>query len=174
MDLRSRGLSLVELLVALGITALLLLVSVPGLGRLRAEWVVRGTASQVLAGLHLARRTALATGQSVTLCPSPDGRSCGFPARNWILFANLPGGTDARRETSETVLRQWQMPPRVHSAATRGYAAFQPQTSAASTVTFIFCHLGHAPARREVIVSQTGRPRISPGRPSTSGATSCP
>ncbi|HXR51051.1 MAG TPA: prepilin-type N-terminal cleavage/methylation domain-containing protein, partial [Steroidobacteraceae bacterium] len=56
---RCRGLSLVEMLVAMGIAATLLTLGVPSLSRLRADWTVRGAAAQILAGLQLARRTAL-------------------------------------------------------------------------------------------------------------------
>jgi type IV fimbrial biogenesis protein FimT len=173
---RSRygGLSLVELLVALGIAALLLSLSVPSLSRLRAEWLVRGAAGQILAGLQLARRVALARGQSVTLCPTVDGWRCGFPSRQWMLFANSGGGSDARREAGEPILRQWQLSPAVSISGTRGYAAFQPQTSAAATLTFVFCYGAWPQARRELVVSQTGRPRVSPDRPSTSADPSCP
>jgi type IV fimbrial biogenesis protein FimT len=166
---RCRGLSLVEMLVAVGIAAILLTLGLPSLSRLRADWTVRGAAAQVLAGLQLARRTALMTGQSVTLCPTTDGWRCGFPSRHWMLFANVEGGADARREAGEAVLRQWQLDPVVRISGTRGYAAFQPQTSAAATLTFVFCHGAQPQAGRALVVSQTGRPRVSPDRPSTCG-----
>lgn len=161
-----------ELLVALGIVALLLTLAVPSLSRLRAEWSVRGASAQILAGLQLARRMALMTGQSVTLCPTIDGMRCGFPSGQWMLFANTGGGSDARREAGEPVLRQWQLDSAIRVSGTRGYAAFQPQTSAAATLTFLFCHSVQPQARWTLVVSQTGRPRISPDRPSTSGRPS--
>jgi len=166
---RCRGLSLVEMLVAMGIAATLLTLGVPSLSRLRADWTVRGAAAQILAGLQLARRTALTMGQSVTLCPTIDGRRCGFPSRDWMLFANVDGGSDSRREAGEAVLRQWRLDPAVNVSGTRGYAAFQPQTSAAATLAFVFCHSAQPQAGRGLVVSQTGRPRISPDRPSTCG-----
>jgi len=170
---RWRGLSLVEMLVAMGIAAVLLTLGVPSLSGLRADWAVRGATAQVLAGLQLARRTALTTGQSVTLCPTTDGRRCGFPSRRWMLFANAEGGSDARRDAGEPVLRQWQLDAAVRVSGTRGYAAFQPQTSAAATLTFVFCHDARPQAGRSLVVSQTGRPRVSPGPPSTSGNPNC-
>jgi type IV fimbrial biogenesis protein FimT len=166
---RCRGLSLVEMLVAMGIVAILLTLGVPSLSWLRAEWAVRGAAGQVLAGLQLARRTALTVGQSTTLCPTSDGWHCGLPSRHWILFANSVGGSDARREAGEAILREWRLDPAVTVSGTRGFAAFQPQTSAAATLTFVFCHRARPQAGRALIVSQTGRPRVSPDRPSTCG-----
>jgi len=166
--------SLVELLLAMSIAAILLTLGLPALARLRADWAVRGAAGQLLAGLQLARRSALTTGQSVTLCPSADGLRCGFPSRQWILFANTAGGSDARHETGEAVLRRWTLDPAVTVSGTRGYAAYQPQTSAAATLTWIFCHRADARARRALVVSQTGRPRVSPDPPSTCGGQTDP
>ena len=156
-----------ELLLAMSIAAILLTLGLPALSRLRADWAVRGAAGQLLAGLQLARRSALTTGQSVTLCPSADGMRCGFPSRHWILFANSAGGSDARHEAGESILRRWALDPSVTVSGTRAYAAYQPQTSAAATLTWVFCHSADTEARRALVVSQTGRPRVSRDRPST-------
>jgi Tfp pilus assembly protein FimT len=114
-----------------------------------------------MAGMHLARRLALARGQSVTVCPSADGRRCGFDGTEWVLFANDPGGSEARREDDEQLLRRWQLPAGVVVSGSRGYAAFQPRPGAAATVTFEFGHAGSPEQVRKVVVSQTGRPRVA-------------
>jgi type IV fimbrial biogenesis protein FimT len=168
------GLSLVELLVALTIAAILLELAVPTLGRLRAQWAVRGAAGQILAGLQLARRTALTVGQSVTLCPTDDRQRCGLGSSEWMLFTNGPTGSDARREAGEPILREWRLAEGIEVSGTRGYAAYQAQTSAAATVTFSFCHRAHPGARSSLVVSQTGRPRIIRGLPSSASRPSCP
>lgn len=168
------GLSLVELLAALAIAAILLQLTVPSLGRLRAQWAVRGAAGQLLAGLQLARRTALTSGLSVTLCPTADRQRCGLGARDWMLFTNGPAGSDARREAGEVVLREWRLAEGIEVSGTRGYAAYQAQTSAAATVTFNFCHRAHPEARQSLVVSQTGRPRVIRDPPSTASHPSCP
>jgi type IV fimbrial biogenesis protein FimT len=158
--MRERGFTLTELLVALAIAALLLGLAAPGFGRQRANVAVRSAASQTMGALHLARRLALARGQSVTVCPSPDGRECGFEGKEWMLFANDAGGSDGRRDAGELVLRRWFLPAGVQTSGTRGYAAFQSRPGAAATVTFEFRHAGTPGAGRDVVVSQTGRPRL--------------
>lgn len=167
--MRSRGFTLSELLVALAIAALLLALAAPGFGRQRASAALRTASSQTMAALHLARRLALARGQSVTVCPSADGRTCGFPGPEWMLFANAAGGTDARREEDEPILRQWSTPAGVRVSGTRGYAAFQPRPGAAATVTFEFRHALVPVGVRSVVVSQTGRPRTEARPPMASG-----
>ena len=159
--LRTAGLTLTELLAALAIGAILLMLAVPVLSRQRAEAAVRVAADRTVAALHLAREQALATGRSQTVCPSADASRCGFGPPAWMLFENLPGGSDSRRETTEAVVQQWRLPQGVVVTGTRGYATYQPGTSAASTLTFDFCFSSVPAARRSVIVSQSGRARIT-------------
>jgi type IV fimbrial biogenesis protein FimT len=113
-----------------------------------------------MAALQLARRMALARGQSVTACPSADGVACGFGARQWVLFANASSGTDSRREAADELLHSWALPGGVTVSGTRGYAAFQPRPGAALTVTFRFCHPAAPASSFAIVVSQTGRPRV--------------
>jgi type IV fimbrial biogenesis protein FimT len=157
--MRERGFSLSELLVALAITALLLALAAPGFARQRGVAALRAASYETLAALQLARRMALARGQSVTVCPSADGVVCSFAGTEWLLFANVAGGTDSRREGADELLRRWTLPSGVVVSGTRGYAAFQPRPGAAVTVTFEFCHRA-APAALAIVVSQTGRPRV--------------
>lgn len=170
---RAAGFTLPELLTALAIAAILLALAVPSLSQQRASSAVQAAAGQTLSVLHLARRMALAQGQSVTACPSADGAACGFGGREWLLFANAASGSEARREPGEQVLRRWVLPPQVVVGGSRGYAAFQPRPGAAATVTFEFCHRAWPRFQRTVVVSQTGRPRLE--RPAIAPAgTTCP
>lgn len=161
--MRNRGFSLTELLVVMALAAVLLALAAPGFGTQRAAAAVRSAGSQTLAALHLARRLALARGQSVTVCPSADGTRCNFAGDEWLLFANLPGGSESRREDDEPLLRSWRLPAGVMVSGSRGYASFQPRPGAAATVTFEFRHRGAPALARSVIVSQTGRPRTGGG-----------
>jgi type IV fimbrial biogenesis protein FimT len=158
--MRDRGFTLAELLVAMLITALLLALTAPGFARQRGTAALRAASNQTLAALQLARRLALARGQSVTVCPSADGIACSFAGTEWLLFANASGGTDSRREAADELLQRWTLPAGVVASGTRGYAAFQPRPGAAITVTFEFCHRA-APASLAIVVSQSGRPRVS-------------
>lgn len=165
-----RGYSLVEMLVVVAITAVLAALAAPAWSHLQARTAVMGAAQQVMAGLALARRTALATGRSVTLCPTTDLHQCSFAGREWMVFINEPGGSLSRREAGETVLRRWPLPARVRTGGTRDHVWYLPQTRAAATTTFEFCHPGRAALRSQVVVSQTGRPRLSSADPSSTPA----
>jgi type IV fimbrial biogenesis protein FimT len=160
--MRERGFTLAELLVAIALGALLLALAAPAMSRQRGEAALRSASTRVLAALQLARREALARGHSVTACPTVDGVQCSLEGSDWLLFANLPGGTDGRRDPDDEILQRWSLPQGVLLGGTRGYAAFQPRAGAATTVTFNLCHASSA-SGIAIIVSQSGRPRVSRG-----------
>jgi type IV fimbrial biogenesis protein FimT len=165
--MRIRGFTLLELLCVLSIAAVLAALAAPSWRRPLANASVRTAASQALSGLALARRTALATGHTVTLCLTADLARCDLSGREWMLFSNEDGGSLGRREPGEALLRRWPLPREVRVSGSRAYAWYLPQPRAAATLTLNFCHPGLPAARRSVIVSQTGRPRVSfPALPS--------
>jgi Tfp pilus assembly protein FimT len=169
---RMGGITLTELLVALGITAILLMFAVPLLSRQRAEAAVNVATDRTMAALQLARQQALSSGHSLTVCPSADSARCDFGSSAWILFENLIGGSDARREPAEPLVQRWRLPEGVIVTGTRGYATYQPNTSAAATLSLEFC-FGTVPiARRSIIVSQTGRARVT-RPPANAAPTPC-
>lgn len=156
------GYSLAELLTVLAIVAVLAAIAVPGFNRQLAEARLRTSVQQTHSALYLARQLALSTGSSVTVCPTADRLRCSFGAADWMLFRNAPTGRIDRRETGEDLLRSWQLPTQIAVSGTRGYASFLPHLSAAATVTFDFCHSAAPRLLRSVVVSQTGRVRVTP------------
>jgi hypothetical protein len=92
-----------------------------------------------------------------------------------MLFMNQEGGLVSRRETGEVLLRRWPLPREVQVSGTRAYAWYLPQPRAAATLSLNFCHPAAPAARRSVIVSQTGRPRVIAGdHPSSPPPSRCP
>ncbi len=91
--MRHRGFTLLELLCVLAIGAVLMALAMPAWRRPLAAAAVRAAASQALSGLALARRTALASGEAVTLCLTADMTHCDLAGREWMLFRNQEGGS---------------------------------------------------------------------------------
>lgn len=171
----SRGFTLLEILCALAICAVLLALGMPALRRPLAAAAVRTATSQAMAGLALARRTALASGDTVTFCLTTDLVGCSLAGTQWMVFRNGPTGSAAVRESGEALVQRWPLPRDVEVTGTRAYAWYLPKTRAASTLTWNFCHAAAPEALRSLIVSQTGRPRLSaPARPSSPPPFRCP
>ena len=170
----ARGYSLAELLTVLAILAILATIAVPGFNHQLAEASLRTSVQQTQSALHLARQLALGTGSSITVCPTPDRLRCSFGPSQWMIFRNGATGRTDRRDTDEPLLRAWQLPARVVVSGSRGYASFLPQINAAATVTFNFCHSAAPALLRSVVVSQTGRVRVSrPSPASTAAPAAC-
>lgn len=169
------GFTLPELLACLAIVAILGAIAVPAYRTSAAQASLRAAGRLTVSSLHLARQKALTMGRAVTACPTHDGRSCSMGSSRWMMFAKGSGSPPGRLMEADTLIRTWELPARVEISGTRGYASFLPQTSAAATATFQLCHPDLPGRLQLIIVSQTGRVRLSQPRPASSPRPSgCP
>ncbi len=100
-----KGLTLLELLVFIAISALTLSLGVPSFVSIVQNARRTAGTNEFVSALHQARSGAIARGVQTTLCPSSDAADCDMTAEwdeGWILFVddNSDGGLDA----NETVL----------------------------------------------------------------------
>jgi type IV fimbrial biogenesis protein FimT len=97
---RQRGLTAFELVVALGICALLATLAVPGFAGLRRSAGLSAAANELIWALHLARSSAALRGLPVTVCLTRDEhlRSSARRRRAGVagVPARKPGGGPAR------------------------------------------------------------------------------
>ena len=109
--MRPKGFTLVELMAALAVAAILAAVAVPGM---TLAWQRANTLQALHAttsSLALARSLAVSRGHPVTLCPSHDGTSCSGGqdwSRGWIVFLDSartlqPGSQDLIVETAGAI-----------------------------------------------------------------------
>lgn len=158
--MRQRAFSLPELLAALAILGILATLAMPSWQRHLARMAVDAATRQALAGLALARRTALSSGTAFTFCPTEDLVHCSFEGHEWMLFAAGSGTGLSQRAADSTLLRRWPLPRGVRLGGSRNHVWYLPQTRAAATTTWVLCHPALPAAQRELIVSQTGRVRL--------------
>ncbi len=156
---RSRGLTLVELMVVVALLAILATLATPSFGEMLRDLRRAATLATLYHALQHARGAAAASGRSVRLCPTRDGRSCSA-ATQWgpELLQRSAGADD------EALRRVVALPGgggRQSVRANRGFVEFAPLSPAASTATLTVCDDRGARAARALIVSRTGRVRLS-------------
>ena len=99
---RGRGLTLVELMVALAVLVILLTVAVPGMRNFVKNNRLTAAANDLAVSMALARSEAVRRGRPVTVCSSSSGTACDGAAwaEGWIVFVDqgTPGTVDGNDE----------------------------------------------------------------------------
>lgn len=156
------GFTLVELIVALALAALLAATGVHGLGAWLTEQQLRDRADALLHALRLARSEAIKRGARVDVCPAA-GACAGGPLPwedGWIVVA------DAARETQPPILRERRAADGITIRGNRpvaDYVSFTSQglarlsSGALQMGTFTVCKPGQDVI--EVVLANGGRPR---------------
>lgn len=103
-QMHEEGVTLIELMVALAVTAILLTVGIPAFTDFIATNRMSAAVNDVVSSLQLARSEAIKRRALVTVCPSTDGASCtgGGLEQGWIVFADNNG--NAQADAGEDVL----------------------------------------------------------------------
>lgn len=148
-----RGFTLLELLVALAIVAILTLVIAPGLSTLYAQNQLQLAARSVLGALNHARTHAQISGKPVGLCNKTVWPVCQLedaadapPGQNWIIYQDNNG--NQRFDDGDTILQS------------RNIDATQDAISATRRTAPIFSTLGAAGANMSIVICN---PRIDEG-----------
>lgn len=104
---RTRGFTLIELMVTIAILAILLTLGLPSFqDAMRSNRVATGT-NEVLASLALARTEAIRSTRASVLCASSDGSTCGTDWNGgWIIWTD--SDRDGNRASTEPVVRYVQ------------------------------------------------------------------
>jgi type IV fimbrial biogenesis protein FimT len=173
---RPRGFTLPELMFTLAIVSGLLGWAVPTFRDFQRNAARTREVNQFIQAVYLARSEAIKRNRVVSLCPSLDGGSCapaGTPWHlGWIVFVNLDRDSPARRDAGEVLLHAYPTWDTGRVKANRTTLSFRSFGQMGVTATFTFCDARGSTAARAVIISQTGRPRVS-DRSASGGALSC-
>lgn len=171
----ARGFSLPELMLVCAILAVLAGAATPSFRDYLANARRTSEVNALVHGLHAARNAAIRRSQPVVLCNSRDGVRCTPGAdwsEGWIVFANLDRDTPAVADPGEPVLLHHPGVEGLRIRANRAALVYWPVSRAATTASFTFCDARGPAAARAVIVSQTGRPRVS-GRDASGNPLVC-
>ena len=170
---RLAAFTLVELMIALAILAILLGIALPSFGNAMEAARSTDAKAALLASITRAVNRATVTGTRAVLCPSSDGDACsgGFDwSAGWIVFmdrnANRERDAGERLVLAEDALGG---EVRLRSSTGRRRIVFQGNGgNAGSNVTFTLCD-GRGPAKAETIVLNN-RGRLRYGSPTPEAA----
>ncbi|KGK42837.1 hypothetical protein LH51_04215 [Nitrincola sp. A-D6] len=121
MKHKSSGVTLIELLVAIAVLAILLSLGVPSFNNLIQNSRSTALANEIVTAFNLARSEAVRRAQDITVCASTDEASCNGVwdgTNGWIVIPSQAGATP---------LRVWDAPPA---------SAVIVQAGAAGSITF--------------------------------------
>lgn len=161
---RIRGFTLIEMMIALAVLAIVASLSLPAFSGLHERNRITAAANELVAHINLARQHAVMRGALAVVCPSTDARNCSGANRwgdGWIVFDDTD--RNGQPDSAQDVLRIGPgVPGLVIDSAGRTAIRYQPDGSAGgSNLTIKLCDpTGHADPRA-VIVSNPGRPRVA-------------
>lgn len=173
---RAAGITVVELLFAISIVAVLAASATPLLRGLLLDARMTTALNALVHVVHLARQEAQKDLRDVVICRSIDTLQCSAPgnwASGWIAFVNRDRDDPPVVDPGEPVLHVAQSQPVRFITSNRRAYVLRPYTFRATNGTVVFCDERGAAKARSVIVSYTGRPRVA-SRSASGGALTCP
>jgi type IV fimbrial biogenesis protein FimT len=156
------GLTLIELIFGLAIIAILAGLAMPGFRQTLRAAAVRAATYELLAGLQQTRGGSIVESQPALLCPSDSAGNCLPPATAgafWRWSIETPGRLPE--------LEGRALPEGVVALSSRSPIRFSPNALSASNATLTICDLQGIAPPRAIIISVTGRARISTEATST-------
>ncbi|WP_280553739.1 GspH/FimT family pseudopilin [Halomonas sp. 25-S5] len=161
---RQHGLTLIELIVAIAVLAIIATVGIPNFQQFTARNEVAAEVLRLTTALNLARNVAITRRTTITVCPSTDQLTCNNS--DWslplvIIEGRADGGTvdgDVLR-----IMQESRVPQVTYRKDNRPIRYGQLGRPAGHNGTFSIC--GHYKTGVEVIVSNFGRIRSVPNTP---------
>jgi type IV fimbrial biogenesis protein FimT len=171
----AHGWTLVEVLMATAVVAVLL-ASAPGFRGVLLDTRMTAAVNALVHAVQLARVQAQMNFRDVVVCRTANSRQCaaaGNWASGWLAFVNLDQDDPPVVDPGETILHATgEFALRSITSNRRAYV-LRPATWRATNGTVVFCDERGARHARAVIVSYTGRPRVT-DRAADGRLLSCP
>ncbi|MBN8480008.1 MAG: GspH/FimT family pseudopilin [Xanthomonadales bacterium] len=172
-----RGVTLIELLVAIAILAILAGLALPAFGTAGQSLASQSARSQLTVSLAQARASAVMLRGDVVACPSRDQVSCSNEVQwhhGWMVFRDR--NRNRRPDTGETVIAVAQAQAAgvaiVGSTGRRTLRFLADGTSDGSNATLAVCDRRGAAHARVLVINNAGRVRSGPAN-AAQAATAC-
>jgi len=170
---RSRGFTLIELMVVLVVATILLTIGIPSFRSVIANQRANSSINEALASFRLARSEAIKTARSVTVCKSEDGATCDDAVEwedGWIVFVNTTPGTPDAVDAGDQIVRVNSGLPGGLTLRPIGdidaFLSYRPTGSAGTTVqnlsgTLTLCDPNGVADKRALNIAASGSTNVS-------------
>lgn len=160
----ANGYNLYELIITTAVVAIVASIGVPSFAGMIADHRLRTDVDALFHAVHLARQESVYRRRAVTLCPTLGDQKClaGTDwSTGWMIFVNLDRDFPATLDPGEPVLRQHSGSRHNQVTANRRSFSFRTTELRATNGTFVFCDRAGRTEPRALVVSYTGRPRVT-------------
>jgi type IV fimbrial biogenesis protein FimT len=166
---RDSGFTLIELMIAVALVAILLATAVPALDDFTNDARQTGAINDFISSIHIARNTAITTNSRVTMCASASGANCEAASwdSGWIVFADL--NSNGSLDAGETIASASAAVDGLNIQSGEFPAAlmYRPNGRAMTNALtgnsgeFTVCDFRGAEHAKVILVELSGRPRMS-------------
>jgi len=160
-----QGVTLIELISVLAMVAILTSIAVPGFSSLYHDAERTSAVNNLLHALYLARSESIKRHAMVSVCRSVDSIVCANASAGWsdgwMVFVNLDRDDPPQRDQDEPVIAVYKGWPAGTITSNRPAYSFRPVHQGLVNGTLLFCDREGGAAARAIIISPTGRPRVS-------------
>jgi len=160
----ARGFSLYELLITMTLVALVLTLGIPSFGSIVANHRLKVEVNALFHAVHLARKGSIVRRRAVTICPSYDGLVCepSFDwSLGWMMFVNTDRDYPVSRDDDEAILSHHPVDIDTRIMSNRKTFTLRAIELRATNGTLVFCDRGGRATARALVISYTGRPRVT-------------
>ena len=161
---RTAGITLIELMITLAVLAIISIAAVPGFSSVIHNIRMSNNVNELVHSLHRAKQNARVTGIATAVCISADGQQCqtnGGWENGWLVFANTDADDPPHVDPNERILGVRGPVPNMRIFGNRRAFIMRPFGHRATNGTLIWCSRFGAGYARAIVVSYTGKPRIS-------------
>ena len=172
----ARGFSLFELLYVVAVAGVLAAIAIPSFSAVVYDSRRTAALNAVVGTIQFARSEAVKRAEEVVLCKTGGASRCaavGDWETGWLVFVNLDRDSPPKLDANEPLIQQHGALPSARISANRDAFTFRPFAKASTNGTVVYCDSRGSVAARAVIVSPSGRPRIS-STTSGGGPLACP